>query len=262
MAISAMMLGCLVMGCSETSHKVSQEKAEDDRLALQQLQGVWIDDNTGMPMLKVKGDTMYLASQANLPIGITVTGDSLIPHASDRMAYRIKSLQSDVFQFYLAQGDLVSLHKASDDSIPFGYDTGDAMVMRRTVEKKDSVINFQGRRYRGYVYINPSTRKVVCPQMSEEGIMVDNVYYDNVIHICVYQGRKRLYSKDIVKDMFAGIIPGQFLKLSVLSDMDFVGVSDKGYQYRATVCVPNGMSCYYVDLTADTEGHLFMELRQ
>ena len=58
---------------------------------------------------------------------------------------------------------------------------------------------YKGTRYRGYVYINPSKMKVIKTVYSDEGIGVDNVYYDNVIHICVYEGRNLLYGKDITK---------------------------------------------------------------
>ena len=31
---------------------------------------------------------------------------------------------------------------------------------------------------------------------------MDNVYYDNVMHICVYEGKKSLFASDITKQMF------------------------------------------------------------
>ena len=67
------------------------------------------------------------------------------------------------------------------------------------VIKKDSIVTYKNTRYRGYVYINPSKMKVFKTSYSENGISVDNVYYDNVIHICVYEGKKMLYGQDITK---------------------------------------------------------------
>ena len=91
---------------------------------------------------------------------------------------------------------------------------------------------YKGTRYRGYVYVNPSTMKVVRSSYSEGGISVDNVYYDNVIHICVYEGRRMLYGKDITKKAFAGIFPEDILSQMILADMNFMGVDNKGYQYQ------------------------------
>ena len=92
---------------------------------------------------------------------------------------------------------------------------------------------YKGTRYRGYVYVNPSTMKVIRSSYSEGGISVDNVYYDNVIHICVYEGRRMLYGKDITKKAFAGIFPEDILSQMILADMNFMGVDNKGYQYQA-----------------------------
>ena len=62
---------------------------------------------------------------------------------------------------------------------------------------------------------------------------MDNVYYDNVMHICVYEGRKMIYGHDITKDMFSDVIPDEFLKNAILSDMDFYGVGKVGFRYQA-----------------------------
>lgn len=41
--------------------------------------------------------------------------------------------------------------------------------------------------------------KVVKIIYLEDGISMDNIYYDNVMYICVYEGKKSLYVKDIIK---------------------------------------------------------------
>lgn len=91
---------------------------------------------------------------------------------------------------------------------------------------------YNGRRYRAYVYINPSKMKVYKTSYSEEGISVDNVYYDNIMHICVYEGKKCLYSSDITKRMFENTVPGEFLDKSILSDMNFLSIDSSGYHYK------------------------------
>ena len=95
-------------------------------------------------------------------------------------------------------------------------------------------MTYDNVRYRGYVYINPSKIKVMRPGVSEEGLGVDNVYYDNIIHICVYEGRKSLYAKDITKQMFKGVVPDDFLQWAILSDMDLWGSIRKGIIIEAT----------------------------
>lgn len=241
--------------------KEDQGTDEADRAAVEMLQGVWLDDNTEMPILKVKGDSMYLASQVNAPFRFGVSGDTLISYGAEKTAYRIQKLGEHVLQFYTSMGDLMSLHKAETDTIPFGYEVEEAAPEPQVIQK-DSVFMYEGNRYRGYAYINPSTKKVIRPGITDEGLKVDNVFYDNVIHICVYQGTRRLYSKDITKEMFAGSVPDNFLRGAILSDMDFMGVDVKGYHYRATICIPDGSSCYYVDLLIDREDNLTYMLKQ
>ena len=38
------------------------------------------------------------------------------------------------------------------------------------------------------------------------------------------------------------------------------GVDAKGYHYQATVCIPDGASCYVVNITIDMDGKLSYEL--
>lgn len=113
-----------------------------------------------------------------------------------------------------------------------------------------------GERYRGYAYINPTKKRVTLVSINEEGLPVENIYYDNIIHICVYKGKERLFSKDINKEMFARVVPADFLNNAILSDMDFVKVDEKGYRYVATLCIPDGAACYNVRLDVSKEGNI------
>ncbi|WP_300729311.1 DUF4738 domain-containing protein [uncultured Bacteroides sp.] len=257
--IAYLTLAFLMFACGVKNE--GREK-EENLEAVQLLQGIWLDDNTEMPVLKVVGDSMYLASQVNAPFRFSISGDTLISHGMEQTAYLIKKLEDHVFQFYTSVGDLMTLHKAESDTIAFGYEEPEVVTPENEVIKKDSVFMYQGKRFRGYVYINPSTRKVIRPSVTEEGLEVDNIYYDNVIHICVYQGTQKMYSKDVTKDMFVGVVPDGFLQASILSDMDFLGVDGKGYKYRATVCMPEGTSCYYVDILISKDGEVVYRLKQ
>ena len=47
-----------------------------------------------------------------------------------------------------------------------------------------------------------------------------------------------LYGKPTPKKAYAGIFPEDILRQLILADMNFMGVNNKGYQYQATLCVP------------------------
>lgn len=129
-------------------------------------------------------------------------------------------------------GDVIRLHKSDTENDSLAFIHTREIPVYNEVIKKDSVVTYDNVRYRGYVYINPSKIKVMRPGVSEEGLGVDNVYYDNIIHICVYEGRKSLYAKDITKQMFKGVVPDDFLQWAILSDMDFMGSIRKGIIIR------------------------------
>ena len=242
-------------GCTHAPQR--EENAQNDSI-LKVLEGVWLDDNTEQPLFRIRKDSIYYASQINVPMHIAVMNDTLAVYGADTVLYPLVKQTAHSLQFHTPIGDLVSLHKADTDTIPFGTTVN--IAQPEEVIKKDSVVMYQNKRFRGYVYINPSTMKVIRPGVTEEGLAIDNVYYDNIIHICVYQGTQKLYAQDITKQTFAGQIPADFLNASILSDMEFTGVDAKGCHYLATVCIPDG-ACYYVELIIH-DGQMSFRIKQ
>lgn len=102
--------------------------------------------------------------------------------------------------------------------------------------------------------------KVIRTTYSDEGIGIDNVYYDNVIHICVYEGKNLLYGQDITKKMFHTVFPEEVLSQMILTDMDFMGVNGKGYHYEATLRIPESSVYHLVDLTIDADKELHIKM--
>lgn len=252
------MLAVALSSCGTPQQKASAH--EENREAKVLLQGIWLDDDTETALLKVKGDTIYYADAATAPVAFKIIRDTLVTYGAQTNGYKIEKQGEHIFWFHSAVGDVIRMHKADDDIDSLSFVHNQEVPVYDEVIKKDSVVIYDNVRYRGYVYINPSKIKVMRPGVSEEGLGVDNVYYDNIIHICVYEGRKSLYAKDITKQMFKGIVPEDFLQWAVLSDMDFHGVDAKGYHYQATVCIPDGASCYLVNITAGKDGKLSYEL--
>ena len=234
---SIIMLAVALSSCGTPQQKASA--LEENKEAKSLLEGIWLDDNTETALLRVKGDTLFYADAATAPVAFKIIGDSLITYGARTNGYKIEKQGEHIFWFHSAVGDVIRLHKS---------------------DAENDFLTYDNVRYRGYVYINPSKIKVMRPGVSEEGLGVDNVYYDNIIHICVYEGRKSLYAKDITKQMFKGVVPDDFLQWAILSDMDFMGVDSKGYHYQATVCIPDGASCYMVNITAGKDGGLAFEL--
>ena len=85
---------------------------------------------------------------------------------------------------------------------------------------------------------------------------MDNIYYDNIMHICIYEGRKCLFSSDITKQMLENVISTDFLQQSILSEINFKNVDRKGFHYQATVCIPESPVCNIADLSVSFDGKL------
>lgn len=230
---------CCVMALAACGNGKGQKTADEDFTAKAMLQGIWIDDETELPLIRIEGDTIYYVNPQDIPAFFKILRDTMYVYGNNTVTYKIDRQSEYSFWFHSLADEIVKLHKSESPEDILVFDNKEVEAIPTTeVVKKDSVVMYKGTRYRGYVYINPSKMKVIRSSYSEGGISVDNVYYDNVIHICVYEGKRMLYGKDITKKMFAGIFPEEILKQMILADMTFMGVGSNGYRYQATLRVP------------------------
>ena len=190
---SIIMLAVALSSCGTPQQKASA--LEENKEAKSLLEGIWLDDNTETALLRVKGDTLFYADAATAPVAFKIIGDSLITYGARTNGYKIEKQGEHIFWFHSAVGDVIRLHKSDTENDSLAFIHTREIPVYNEVIKKDSVVTYDNVRYRGYVYINPSKIKVMRPGVSEEGLGVDNVYYDNIIHICVYEGRKSLMPK-------------------------------------------------------------------
>lgn len=239
-----------------------KEASANDGKAAELFQGIWLDDDSETVIFRVEGDTIYYADMQNAPVCYKIEEDSLYMYGSEVSRYKIDKQGEHIFWFHSLSGDIVKLHKSenAEDSLAFSGKNVQIIPIYTEVTERDSVVMYNGRRYRAYVYINPSKMKVYKTSYSEEGISVDNVYYDNVIHICVYEGKQNLYACDITKRMFENIIPLDFLNQAILADMHFDSIDSSGYHYQASLCIPETSLCYVVNLSVSFDGKLSMEV--
>lgn len=222
------------------------------------MQGIWIDDESDIPLLFIKGDTIYYANSQSTPVYFKIIKDTLYTFGNELARYQIDKQTEYSFSFHSLADNIVKLHKSEDpnDSLAFSGKPVEIIPIYTEVTQKDSVVFYNGIRYRAYVYINPSKIKVIKTTYSEEGISMDNIYYDNIMHICIYEGRKCLFSSDITKQMLENVISTDFLQQSILSEMNFKNVDRKGFHYQATVCIPESSVCNIADLSVSFDGKL------
>lgn len=244
-------------GCSGNKNSYLSEYGKEDIKAKELLQGIWLDDETESPLMLVKGDTIYYADAQSTPIIFKVLRDTLYTYGNDTAYYKIDEQAEHLFWFHSITDNIIKLHKSDDPDDSLSFVRRELKIPTYTeVTQRDSVVTYNRTRYRAYVYINPSTMKVIKTTYSEDGISMDNVFYDNVMHICVYEGKKSLFASDITKQMFDKVVPKDFLAQAILSDTKFVKVDRNGFHYQAVLAIPESSIYSIVDMTVSYDGKL------
>ena len=228
------------MACTGNKNSYFSEEEKEDSNAKEMLQGIWLDDETESPLMRVEGDTIFYADSQSAPIAFKIIRDTLYTYGNDTTYYKI-----------------IKLHKSEDFNDSLSFVREEVVIPTYTeVTKRDSVVTYNGARYRAYVYINPSKMKVIKTTYSEDGISMDNVYYDNVMHICVYEGKKSLFASDITKQMFDKVVPEDFLVQAILSDTKFLKVDRNGFHYQAILAIPESSVYSIAELEISFDGTL------
>ena len=247
----------LLVGCSGQQE---QAMSEEDLEAKALMQGVWADAETEDVSFRVAGDTIFYADSTSMPAYFKIVGDSLT--LSSGTSYAIEKQTGHVFSFRNQNGDLITLHKldeAEADSL-FVTDTKPTVMTYTHQVKTDSTVSYNGARYHWYIAINPTRYKVVRRTFNDDGMEVENVYYDNIMHISVYNGAQCLYSSDFRKQQYNHLVPVKFLEEAVLANMEYSKADAAGLHFNATLCIPDGASCYLVETIISYKGQMTMKL--
>ncbi len=233
--------------------------AEESKEAKQLLQGIWVDSETGDVTFQVKGDTIFYSDSTSMPAYFKVVADSLI--LGSGTSYGIVKQAAHVFWFTNQNGDVVKLEKSDDPVDELEFEREQPQVLTYTQQvKKDSVAFYNGERYHWYIAINPTKYKVVKRSYNDDGLEVENVYYDNIMHISVFHGSRQLFSSDFNKKMYEKFVPAGFLDEAILGAMEFSHIDADGLHFSATLCIPDGASCYMVDTQIAYTGKQTMKL--
>ena len=247
----------LITSCGSGRSRL--ESISEDKVAKELLQGVWLDDESNMPLLRICGDMITYVDQDATPVNFKIIRDSIYMLGQDTTAYKIVRQGESVFWLQTDADELIKLHLSDSEDDQYAFNHSSEPLENPIVQKqiqKDSVIIYNNVRYRGYVFINPSKYKVVKTIVDENGIGQEVVFYDNIIHITVYEGTNELYGKDISKQLFADYIDNNILAMSLLVNMDFVDVDADGFHFRAILTVPDSTVTHSLNLIISSQGEL------
>ena len=247
---------------NKTPGKAQPSAPKEDLEAKKLLQGVWVNEDDETVVFKAQGDTIYYPDSTSQPVYFQIFHDTLVLNAANTARYKIVRQSAHVFEFRNASGDLVSLVKSEDrnDNAYFSKEHPAALNTGKLI-KRDSVLVYGKDRYHSYIQINPTTFKVVKANYSDEGVEVDNVYYDNIIHVSLYRGDYCLFSRDFRKRDFAGVAPRDFIRQGILNDIRLTGMDPRGTHFFVSIVKPDTNISFLMDLLVDYRGRMHVTVK-
>ncbi|WP_278989730.1 DUF4738 domain-containing protein [Segatella bryantii] len=256
------LLFCLVLGLYSCRKNPVKNEVQEDTNAKKMLQGVWISEDDEEIAFRVKGDTIYYPDSTSRPCYFVIRRDTLIMHGTHDVKYYIVKQAPHIFQFKNQTGDLVKLVKSTDPNDVKAFNVDQPVAINQFNQgqliKRDTVVHIHGQQYHSYVQVNPTSYKVYKSYVNDDGVEVDNIYYDNIIHISLFHGASCVFSRDFHKMDFRGRVREDVLSQSILSDILFMEISSDGAHYTAQLCIPDSPSVYEVQLIIGFDGKLTM----
>lgn len=254
----------LLLSLASCSEKGTMDTVAEDVEAKEMLQGIWLSEE-GTVNMRIAGDTIYYSDTEMLPVGFCVMNDTLvIDGVANKSKYAIVERTTTNFSFKNNVGDVLSYVRSDnveeDKQLFERKDGGEIAINQCKLIKRDTVLTVGEHKYHAYIQVNPSSYKVVMTTYNADGFQVENVYYDNIINICLYDGGTRLYSKDFKKQDFSKLVPEEYLAQSVLSDVLVEGATETGMTFFAYICVPNSSASYVVKVDITKDGKMSMRI--
>lgn len=230
---------------------------KEDTRAKKLLQGIWLNEDDEDVAFRVKGDTIYYPDSTSQPVYFCIYGDTLVMKGARDVKYPILKQAAHLFEFKSPSGDVIKLTKTSDKTYLKSFQQEKTVALNQNkLIKRDTIVSHGENRYHLYVQVNPTTYKVFKSSMNDDGVQVDNVYFDNIINLNVFHGANKLFSHDFKKKDFGKKVPDSFLEQAVLSDLLFEGIDEKGIHYLAVLAMPDSSLSYQVKIVVSYQGKL------
>ena len=256
------MLGAACLLCYGCGRKQKIEERAEDLNAKRMLQGIWLNDEDGSVVFRVKGDSVFYPDATSMPVVVRVYTDSIAFVGANTVTYPILKQDEHLFVFKNNNDDVVKLVKSEEPTDAYAFEPQSVVTFnQRQLIKSDTVAVLGQDGYHSYIQINPTTYKVVKTQYNDEGVEVDNIYYDNIIHVSSFKGYAKVYSKDFYNHDFSRFVPERFLKQSILNEILFQKIDNAGLHYKAILGIPDSPVSYLIEMVVSFKGELSMQIK-
>ena len=253
-----LLLALMVLwGCGSRSSNADDRK--ESRKAKQLLQGVWSDEDTETVVFKMQGDSVYYPDSTAITSYFRVLDDTLYIGTSAR--YAIVKHTEHLLWFKGLTGEIVKLVKDNPNAeeVDFEHDKPEILSLTEVL-KRDTVVSYDGNRYHLYIAVNPTRYKVVRTTTNDDGLEVENEYYDNIIHLSIFRGSDQIFSSDFKKQQYQQKVDARFLTQSILNNMEYDHVDAQGFHLNVSLCAPDEASCYLIENIISFDGKLSTKL--
>ena len=252
---------CLAACKNGNKENVRVAEVQENKKAKQMLQGIWVNEDAGDVAFRAVGDTIQYPDSTSMPVFFMIVGDTLMLRGEKTVKYPIVKQAPHLFIFMNQNNEAVRLVKSESPDDIYSFEEKRILsVNQHQLIKRDTVVVYDNERYHCYVQVNPTTYKVHATSYNDEGVEVENIYYDNIIHISVFNGARKVFSKDFYKNDFVRQVPKDFLRQSVLSDFEFQRLDEQGVHYTAILAKPDSPSSYVVEVTISYTGNLSLHV--
>lgn len=252
---------CSCNGGSKSNESVT---SQEDLEAKKKLQGTWKNDLEGDYVFSFKGDSIYFTDSVSIPASFCVINDTLIVNSSKPVKYAIKSLNSTQFVFINMNGDEVELVK--DDAVDLSsigqYAQAQTNVNQGKTIKKDSIMNVGNHRYHVYTQVNPTTYKVFLQTTNDDGLNVEQIFYDNIVYVGVFDGGQKIFGQDFSKKSFEQKVPKNYLSNAILSEIAIDKATTEGINLTAILAIPNSSTTFHVNILVSPEGKVTLAIKE
>lgn len=222
-----------------------------------------MDGETEDVLFSMKGDTVYYADSTSMPAYFKVVDDTL--YIGSNVGYHIERQSNHLLWFKNQNGELMKLVKVDREELQEQEEPQQPQTKIQTlteVLKRDTVVFRDGQRYHCYIAVNPTRYKVIYHTVNEDGLDVDEVFYDNIVNVSIFKGASQIFKRDLHKRDYAGQVKADFLEKAILNDMNFKAADAQGFHFTASLCLPDGISCYLVDNIISERGDIHFKLAE
>lgn len=251
----------IMASCGNTPEK--NNAPTEDLEAKETIQGIWVDELEGNCVFRAKGDTIYYTDSLSEPVRFHVYADTLYLESSHPTKYHLNKLSDHVLRFVNNDGDEISLVKSDDKSLVSLFEKikkSIGHINQGELIKRDSILSVGDKRLHAYVQVNPTTFKVYHQSVNDDGVTVDHAYFDNIIHIALYDGARKVINRDYRKKDFSAHVPKEYIDKCILSDIIIEKATPEEVTFVAILSTPDTYTSYHINIVVGIDGNVKMSI--